>query len=382
MCCYRHQLWLALVSCALAVLEGCDPFSEKFTGEFNAGSVDPADFPSPYRGANATRNVAGSGNGITAVRAYTDGGVIEYFRFPYGPSQVVTPGYVYTAQQISSQTQTATQISGLPVPRGYPFDPPGTGTPFPPQQSCAPPKGYTYDQRRDDVRYDEQGNIVTALPNAAFNPGSLPTWTYVPVVQEVPVTSNHETCQDIKSEKTLLARNDVSVGAPDGRYLAWALIDPGAAVYHVGETAAQSTGVGIQHWGWYQHFLVAYVEGGYVPVDGGTTFVTQNLYIPTQIRIDGGTAPAGQVGAGYDVLDYPRSDPSYSPICKVMLYGGANGVVVDRLPDGGPNLDQLPKSAADPRISDGGLRAPTSPAAGAIVPTGTVPPFIFCLQAQ
>src|SRR5215813_8843721 len=96
--CYRHQLWLALVSCALAVLEGCDPFSEKFTGEFNAGSVDPADFPPPYRGANATRNVAGSGNGITAVRAYADGGVIEYFRFPYGPSQVVTPGYVYTAQ--------------------------------------------------------------------------------------------------------------------------------------------------------------------------------------------------------------------------------------------------------------------------------------------
>ena len=365
--------WRCWVCCAFVLLAaGCDPYSDyKLKGEFNAGSVDPFNFPPPYRGAGASRSVAGSGNGFTAVRAFSQGLAIEYYLFPYSPSQVVAPGYVYSASAISNQTANALGIRSFPL--AYVFDPPGTSNPFPAQQQCGAPSGYVYDPRRDAVRYDEQGSILTALPEATFGAGSLPTWTYVPTVAEVPVASNGEPCQDIKSERTLLTRNDVNVpkdGAgnpsPDGRYLAWALIDPGSGVYHVGETATTSTGVDIQRWGWYQQYLAAYIEGGYIPIDTAASnrFKAQRLYIPNRI----GNSP-GRVGAGYDVLDAPRGDTNYSPICEVRIYTPMPPVT---------SADQLPKSASD----IGTTTPPTPPPAGAIVPSDVIPPFVFCLQPK
>ena len=96
--------WRCWLCCAFVLLAaGCDPYSDyKLKGEFNAGSVDPFNFPPPYRGVGASRSVAGSGNGFTAVRAFSQGLAIEYYLFPYSPSQVVTPGYVYSASAISN----------------------------------------------------------------------------------------------------------------------------------------------------------------------------------------------------------------------------------------------------------------------------------------
>jgi hypothetical protein len=372
--------WQRLLSCCVLGLgaSACDPYTDyKLKGEFNAGSADPFNFPPPFRGAGSTRSIAGSGNGFTAVRAYAGGQTLEHFLFPFAQSQIVTPGYIYSASTISNQMMNALGIRQFPL--AYLFDPPGTSSPFPAQQQCRAPDGYQYDQRRDDVRYDEQGSIFTALPEATFGSGSLPTWTYVPIVREVAVGSAGESCQDIKSERTLLTRGDVNVPrdgsgnpSPDGRYLAWALIDPGSGVYHVGESSANSTGVGIQHWGWYQQFLVAFIEGGYIPFpSGGTQFTPQILYIPS--RISGMPPTNGRVGAGYDVIEFRRGDPGYSPICQVKIYDtGAMGVPVANLPQSAQDV-----LARFPTITD-----PPNPPAGAIVPSDVIQRFIFCLQAQ
>jgi hypothetical protein len=360
---------------------GCDPYKDyKLKGEFNAGSVDPVNFAPPYRGAGSTRNIAGSGTGFSAVRAYAQGAAVEYFLFPFAPSQVVRAGYTYTAAALSAQESNARRIRQFPT--GYIFDPPSTRSAFPDQQQCRAPDGYQFDQRRDDVRYDEQGEIFTALPDATWGLGTLPTWNYVPIVQEVPVASLGEPCQDIKSERTLLTRSDVNVprdsnGGPlrDGRYLAWALIDPGSGVYHVGESTT-GPGLGIQRWGWFQRFLVAYIDGGYIPYpSGGNQFATQNLYVPSTVLLptaDGGTTSAnGKLAAGYDVLDFPRSDARYSPICRVRIYDtGTAGVPIAN----------LPRSAA--AIPPSTLRDPPAVAADSLAPSDVIPPFVFCLQAQ
>lgn len=388
----KHS-YLTGVAFALAFWLGCNPYKDAgLKGDFNAGSADPANFPSPYRGTGASRNVAGSGR-FTEVRAYIEENPSAYFLFPYPPAQQVTPGYTYSASAlngdagyVATQTSKALDIRNLTLPLAYVFDPPGGGTPFPQRQACVSPSGYSYDRRRDDVRYDEQGNIFTELPAATFTSGLLPTWLYVPVIREVPVRSNGESCQQIKSERTLLARGDVIVpkaspdatsGTPDGKYLALAQIDPGSGVYRFGQSPAPSptldnTGTDIQHWGWYQQFLIAYIEGGYVPVDlaNANRFLAQNLYIPSRIA---GTPPSvGKVGAGYDVLEFPRGHPNYSPICRVLVY--------DTGPAGLP-LAALPRnaSAAASRIPP--PAPPAAPPANSIVSSDTNPMFVFCLQS-
>lgn len=375
-----RRLWL----CGTVVLAiaGCDPYKDyKLKGEFNAGSADPANYPPPYRGAGAIRNVAGSGTGFSAVRAFAQDRMLEYFLFPFSPSQVVRTGY----PGITLVNQTRNALTIRQFSNAYVFDPPGSNSPFPPQQQCRAPDGYQFDQRRDDVHYDEQGEIFSALPDATFGAGTLPTWSYVPIVQEVAVGSAGEPCQDIKSERTLLTRTDVNIakdsdGGPvaDGRYLAWALIDPGSGVYHVGESTS-GPGVGIQRWGWFQRFLVAYIDGGYIPSDSsGTQFVAQNLYVPSRVLPplpDGGTGPArnGQLGAGYDVLDFPRSDPRYSPICRVRIYN--TGV-------GGLPISQLPKNAAAVTAGFTPITDPPAVPTDSIAPSDVIPPYVFCLQAQ
>src|SRR6267154_456385 len=67
---------------------------------------------------------------------------------------------------------------------------------------------------------------------------ALPATGYAPLVAEVPVTSNGEGCQSIKSSATLVTTSDVVVdtvppkfpipnakptGVPDCRFLAWAI---------------------------------------------------------------------------------------------------------------------------------------------------------------
>lgn len=373
----------------------CNPLNDRLKGEFNAGSADPFNYPPPYRGVGSNRATAGSG-AITERRAFIANVETGYFAFPFSPSQITTTGYPPVATQYGASLNvdqfTPLIVSGLgadgtgsavPLPLAYNFDPPGTNDPGPDSMACVPPAGYAYDPFRDDVHYDAQGNIFSVLPNATFNPGALPAWTYVPVVKEVPVKSNNEPCQDIKSEKSLKTRSDVIVplgppladgtvpAIPDGRYITWALIDPGVPVFGRNDNPSTASGLGRQRFGWFQQFLVAYLDGGYVPTVPGpivqgrptTRMKTQRLFYPRQI----GTATTGAgigLGAGNDVLEFPRSDAaSYTPVCQVISYmAPATGAPHDAA----TIISSFSATFQPP---------PAPPAGGAITPT-----FIFCLQ--
>jgi hypothetical protein len=222
----------------------------------------------------------------------------------------------------------AVNSATVPAPKVYVFDPTDQ-RPFPSPSKCAPPSShYVFDQRTEAYRSDEQGAIFTVLPD---QPG------YVPIVAEVHVDSKSEHCQSIKSARTLLARAGQEVDLPltsdlprrsvtDGNYLAWAIVDPGADVRPVGPN-----GLGPIHLGWYNKFLLAYLDGGYIPTEASskagpgdpfTVMRTQQLLTPDQILAfdgAGNTVPGpGGLGKGYDILDARRGDDGYSPLCEIV----------------------------------------------------------------
>jgi hypothetical protein len=174
------------------------------------------------------------------------------------------------------------------------------------------------------------------------------------------------------------------------KYLGWLIIDPAAAVYpkenptgvlppDPSGLAKMLPGIGLQKWGWWSRYLVAYLDGGYIPtgedvVMGGTAAMptmtrvthmrTQKLYIPRQVRV-GMTTGAGRPGAGYDVLEFKRGEPGYSPLCQVYQYGDPNPAMAVASTD-------LPKNAAaiaDPMAML--MAAPQAPAT-----------YVYCLQVK
>ncbi|MFY0576098.1 hypothetical protein ACN28S_18595 [Cystobacter fuscus] len=311
------------LSLALMGLGGCNPY-DRWTGdEFNAGPVDPINFPPEYLGAGGNRQLAGSGS-FTAAPALVDGAEVGYFIFSF------------SAAQLAAKDPLAVNASSRP--NAYVF-----------QDGCKAPEGYSFDPVRDDVDYSQQGVIFSRLPSATYAVGTAPTWTYVPIVAHVPVKPNGVTCQTIKSETVLTKRKDVSleltppapvtgkqVGIPDGTYYAYAIIEPGAAVYGLGDDPDTSTGVGRQKWGWYNQYLLAYLDGGQIPTEGGR-LVTQKLYHPRSPVIVNAKNQEVSVGEGYDVLTARRGQAGYSPVCQVFTYDA-----------GGPLTEaQLPKSAAE-----------------------------------
>jgi hypothetical protein len=72
-------------------------------------------------------------------------------------------------------------------------------------------------------------------------------------------------------------------------------------------------------------------------------------------------------------LDFPRSDPRYSPICKVRIYNTGTA---------GLPIAQLPTSAAAIAANFPTPTDPTPVTADSIAPSDVIPPFVFCLQAQ
>lgn len=349
------------------LLPACDPY-ERLQGEFIAGSVDPANFPPAYRGTGSSRSLAGSG-AMTETAAFARGSPANYFFFPMSTTQSAA-----TADPLRL-LDNGQPYAAVPTPLTYVFDPTDS-VPFATPARCMPPPGYQYSAFRDAVHYDDQGNIFTALPDASFPSGAVPTWSYVPVVQQVTVQSMGETCQDIKSANTLLTSRNVVIPTPagDGKYLAWATIDPGVPVYRVGQTAANSNGVTAQKYGWFRKYISAYLDGGYInTVQAMVTeqmvtkpvvrMRTQRLFYPrSMVQPATGPAVAGARGAGYDVLEAKRGDATYSPVCEVMTYdtGGTTPV------------SMLPKDVA------GVMSYVTGPR-----PLQTASPrYIFCLQVQ
>ncbi|OJH38663.1 hypothetical protein BON30_20745 [Cystobacter ferrugineus] len=343
------------LSLALMGLGGCNPY-ERWTGdEFNAGPVDAQTFPPAYLGTDAVRQRAGSGF-FAASSASVGGAQVEYFLFPFSTTQLEL-----------DDPLAAASSKEAPKPSAYVFN-----------NGCKAPEGYSYDLARDAVDYSQQGVIFTQLPSATYAPGVAATWSYVPIVARVPVTPTDTTCQTIKSETALVKRagNEVGVvltdpapatgkqvGVSDGTLLAHAIIEPGAAVFHAdGETPA--TGVGLQKWGWYNQYLLAYLDGGEIPTAGGR-LVTQRLFVPrsevTLTDAQGNTSnEAVAAGQGFDVLTAQRGQPDYSPVCEVWTYDA-----------GGPlTPEQLPKSVADIEANYNATLA--KPTAG--------DPYVYCLQ--
>ena len=416
---------------ALVSLVGLSPACDKFEGnfnddeDFNAGGADPYNFPVPYRGVGQIRQTAASGT-FTEIGAYAKGTPIGYFQFPFSPSQILTTNYSPpTANAWPEGVIDPLRISGpgtdfraslnnpVPVPSVYNFDSPQDGVnPFATQPLCRVPANYTYDQYREAFPRNEQWNVFTFLPDrfTSFPFGALPTWSYRPVVAEVPVQSNGEECQVIKSERKLLASTpgEVSVplgepeadkkvgrlGKPDGKFLAWALIDPGSGVYRVGQkndlfAGGKINGTSVQKYGWYAQFIVAYIDGGYIPVEAGPNVAgaptqrmrTQRLYYPrSAVYADGKdpqTAAPGTFGAGYDVLQGDRfgNIEAYSPVCELWTYSLPGATAISALPQDEATILQLANSTLEPART-----APQS--ATQYTPSTTiVPKYIFCLQA-
>jgi hypothetical protein len=246
--------------------------------------------------------------------------------------------------------------------------------------TCNPPSStYRFDPAADEISLAEQGNLFTQLPTAIYNPGVPSTTSYVPVVQLVPVTVNPVLpCQGVKSPDTLKALDgkSISVGMPAGTYAAWAIIDPAAPVYRLLDGPMTSTGLGLQKWGWFNHFLLAYIDGGVVPVSTESVMEgmppvannvlrmrAQRLFYPRSPVMTGSMTAPGAIGRSYDVLEFARKDGGYSPVCQVFTYDAG----------GAKTPEQLPRNAAT--ITD-----PMGPYNATLM--AATPAFTYCLQGQ
>jgi hypothetical protein len=381
--------WHALLALTVAAV-GCKPYDR--SGDFYAGPMDPQpfwlNFPAcdctttpqevgqlpndnctPSSSAPETPLMAtaldGTGttvsglcrpnNGIgytpgqaagqfTAVNAFVNDQVIGYYAFPF-----VSAAPVFTIAKRGSV---------------YVFDAPDAGTD---STKCNPPANYTFDAQRDYVRLDRQGNIFEekqVSTDGVATPAD--TTKYIPIYQEVPVTSGGYDCQSIRSAEGLVANGKVQVttapapigvtgahpfGIPSGNFLAFSMIDPSADVrfppnsqfpFDPGainpDTGLNSTGLdptlqGPQRWGYYNHFLAAYIDGGYYTMtappagsDPGTFAVMEQMLFAPDTIVDGTTgmpAPGGP-GLGLDVLEGVRGDAAYQPLCHVFIYPSAN----------------------------------------------------------
>jgi hypothetical protein len=341
----------------LLVVSACQVYPQ-WNGNYNAGPVDPVNYPPAYLGKDGDRLRPGRGT-FTAVAARAGADTLSYYSFPFSTAALATGS--------NKPDPLALLVAGapnaaVPAPIVEIFDGKPGENPFP-SQVCTPPDNDGYDPRLDDVRMDEQSPVFSVLPQATYSPTAQATTSYAPVVAEK-IYSNTGKCQQFRAVET----PPPAVTDGSGYYLAWALIDPGAGVYRVGETKNNATGLGVQHWGWFNNFIVAFIDGGYVPtrndaaMDGSTVvrMVTQRLYYPRSKITTGKSEANGAIGLGYDVLEAKRGNPGYSPVCEVFTYdaGGA------RAPG------DLPRDA-DTIVATYGN---TLQAAN--------PPYVFCLQAE
>jgi hypothetical protein len=308
----------------LTATGACNPYDRFGANDDGLGPVDPVNFPAASLGTGGNRKMPGNGT-LTATRAYSAGMPIEYFNYPFPPA----------AAGVDPLRLQEDDMPVLPVPTAYAF-PPG---------QCTPPGGYSPDPRLDERPLDIQDNIFTALPTATYNQGVASRTAYVPVVADAAVTATLP-CQKAKSAEQLTALLGGMLPKPAGTYQAWAIIDPAVGVYGVGEKPETSTGLRWQRWGWYNRYLLAYLDGGAIPtmdmtVMEGTppmpvrvkTMVTQRLYYPRSMVMGAMAAAAGRLGAGYDVIAAKRGAAGSSPVCEVVTYdAGMTPVAPDALP--------------------------------------------------
>lgn len=357
----------ATTAALVATLGACNPY-ERQSGEYSAGAIDPVKFPKQYLGGvydgdgNATRPVFGAAGAANHVpRA----GV-----FKYAIAWVRGEAALYYALPVNGDQNTDPpnfDVVSLSPPLGYVFDPEGSQAAAD-SDKCKKPMDYQFDRQLEAVRGDRQGNIFSVLPEA----DSSGATSYVPIVSEVVVHSGTNPCQGIKSAESVVQRNDVElmkdpppkgldhalpIARPSGKFLAYAIIDPAAEVRMptkrsncaaaLGPTNLKSCedvitqktdalpipGLGPQRWGWYQQYLLAYLDGGYIPLSSVAPasckskmcFKIQNVYYPDKVQVvDAETGKTvekpGTLGMGLDIMDYKRGEDQYTPICHVWSF--------------------------------------------------------------
>jgi hypothetical protein len=358
---------------AMVALAGCDPYEDFGGGNDGLGPVDPVMFPAANLGAGGNRTMPGIGL-FMETHAFADGAEIGYF--PYAYPAAATP--IPDPRRLRD---SGNPVARVPTVGVYNFDPPASGgNPLPATNACSAPAGYVYSEPRDEVHYDQQGAVFAALPRATYDMGVAAATPYLPIAAEWPVNSAGQPCQKFKSRTQV---EDV-FGAFDpskasGKFMAWLIIDPAAAVYKWDDDPdTDLRGLDLQRWGWFNRYLLAYLDGGYIPTaeemvtEGGAMKTVlrmqpQKLYHPRSLVIgDGGAMAPGARGAGYDVLSAKRGDADYSPLCEVWTY--------EATPAGmGLPEDQLPKTA---EAIEAMFPAPNlTVAAGA----GR---YVFCLQVR
>lgn len=323
-----------LASALLFGASACTPYEYRF-GEYSAGAVDPLKFPKEYLGEGGDAKKPGAG-------------VFQY-RSGYVRKEAV-PYYLLPLIGTQKDADDPLELSSLRTPLAYVFDP-GAAGPDTDSARCLAPMGYSWDDRQtrraDAARRDRQGAVFTGLPLESDPAGRS---QYVPIVREVVVTSAGLMCQGIKSEETLIERAGVDVqlpllpppverpdatptGRPSGRYLAYAIIDPAADVRYPGADAADwydAYQLGPQRFGWYRRYLLAYLDGGYVPIEplsppGTLRARTMRVYYPAQVwDSQSGKLVPGELGQGNDVLEARRGESGYSPLCRVFTFEPKN----------------------------------------------------------
>lgn len=320
---------VSLVSLGGSLL-GCTPYEYRF-GEYSAGTVDPIKFPKAYLGEGGDGKKPGSGT-FQYLTGYVRKEAVGYYLLPLSGAQ--------------AKAADPLELSALRTPLTYVFDP-GPRGPEEDSSRCLAPSGYDWSKsetrRVDAVRGDRQGAVFTGLPVETDPAGSS---AYVPIVSEVVVTSAGQRCQDLKSEASLIERAGVdvqlplvpppaevpdgqAVGKPTGRFLAYAIIDPGADVRFPGSDGSQwydGYKLGPQRWGWFRRYLLAYLDGGYVPTEplsppGTMRARAQRIFFPSEVwdTAENKRVPA-ELGQGADVLEFRRGEEGYSPLCRVFSF--------------------------------------------------------------
>lgn len=362
-------LGLSLLSATIACedVQGFapNPYKDLADESESLGAVDPVNFAAANLGTGGDRTKPGLGV-FSELKAFSGGQEIGYFRYPVNtpasrdPLRVLENGQPY---------------AGVAAPAVYAFDA-RDDKPVPDTNPCQKPPGYSYDPRRDEVHYDQQGNVFTALPTATYTLGVAATTQYVPVVAEISMLSGNVPCQRLKSEKAILGG---LANRPErsGKYLAWLIIDPASAVFPKEDPmgAKDPAGIGLQRWGWYQRYLLAYLDGGYIPTTETDVMEgpmgmqttkkvvrmrTQRIYVPRSPVMNGMAMAPGNLGEGYDVIAAKRGTNEYSPVCEVFTYDAGMPLPAAMLPKDSAAIEMLAPMPA----------------------TAPLPRYVYCLQVR
>ena len=370
--------WAQLLA-ATAALSACSPWSYG-EGDFFAGTVDATNYPADYQ-FGTEKEAAGSLSPVVA--ATLSSSIVLTYNLAMPAAQ--TAGADENGIPELALALEPVDLVGYAPPSPatvFNFDPTAS-EPFATPQKCTAPTNYVFDARLEGYRKDYQGPIFTALPDE----GS------VPYLAEVAVSTKAMKCQTLKDQERLLKSKDVTVPitkataigeedspTPSGKLVLYYPVNPRVSV----EPADQNTGFGAQMWGWFNHYLFAYIDGGYLPtqqfsIDTGEVdpdtmapillefegIRPQHWYYPAtrpgalrdpdtgeiSFPIDPDTGEYNFVAAGgpglsnrsaafagavTDLVDAARGEAGYSPVCELCEYEGTTADWQAFIEDGNP----------------------------------------------